>query len=334
MVDQREILRRAGHALSAGGIANPQIRLKLAHLRLIAAIDDKQSISEAAQALNMSQPAASRMIAEMESLLRAKLFQRLSRGVRLTPLGQSLAGHAHTVLLQLMRAEQEFDDLRAGRQGVVAVGAVTAPACDLVAPAINDIRARAPGIEITMQVDNSVALARELVASRLDFILARVPDDMDARMFHCVTLGIEEASIIVRRGHPLLAQAPVGIAALGEWEWIMQPRDAMIRRAVDDLFLFANLQPPRCLINTTSIILTLMMVAHSDALAPIATGAARFIVEEATPGALTELPINFAIKVRPYSLITLRDRPLSQSATIVYEMIRTLARPMALEAAM
>ena len=304
------------------GLAVAQSRLKLAHLRLIATIDDKQSVSAAAQSLNLSQPAASRMIADLEVLLGTKLFQRLSRGVRLTPLGQALAGHAHSVLLQLARAEQEFDDLRTGRQGTVALGAVTAPAFELVAETVNDIRDRSPGIEINLQVDNSNALARELLAARLDFIIARVPDELDPRQFDALTIGVEEATVVVRQGHPLLAQAPVGLAMLGGCEWIMQPRHAMIRRAVDDLFLQANLQPPRCLINTTSIMLTLMMVARSDALAPIATGAARFVTDEATRGALTFLPLDFAIKVRPYSLIRLRDRPLSPAAKIVFELLR------------
>ena len=68
------------------GGAPRQSRLKLPHLRLIAAIEETGMISAAAQALNMSQPAASRMIGEMETLLEAQLCERLSRGVRLTRL--------------------------------------------------------------------------------------------------------------------------------------------------------------------------------------------------------------------------------------------------------
>src|SRR6202041_3790424 len=90
----------------------PQSRLKLPHLRLIAAIEETGMISAAAQALNMSQPAASRMVGEMESLLDAQLCERLSRGVRLTPLGQSLARHGGRVLLHCSQAEQEISDMR------------------------------------------------------------------------------------------------------------------------------------------------------------------------------------------------------------------------------
>src|SRR5271163_3153307 len=172
-------------------------------------------VSAAAQALNMSQPAASRMIGEMEALLGAKLCERLSRGVRLTPLGQALARQARSVLLQLVQAEQEFADLRAGRRGVVSLGAVTAPAIDLAAPAMMQIRALAPAIELNLKIDNSNVLARDLLAARLDFIIARVPDDLDAKLFDCMVLGVEEARLLVRRGHPLLGGGAVEIGALG-----------------------------------------------------------------------------------------------------------------------
>ena len=101
----------------------------------------------------------------MESLLDAQLCERLSRGVRLTPLGQSLARHARSVLLQLLQAEQEIIDMRTGRSGSVALGAVTAPAIDLAAPAISKIRSIFPRIELNIKIDTSNAAGAR--ASRL-----------------------------------------------------------------------------------------------------------------------------------------------------------------------
>ena len=110
----------------------PQSRLKLPQLRLIAALEDTGSLSAAAEALNLSQPAASRMMAELEASFAAPLAERLARGVRLTPLGLALARHARSVLLQLAEAERELGDLKAGRRGAVAIGAVSGPAFALM----------------------------------------------------------------------------------------------------------------------------------------------------------------------------------------------------------
>ena len=302
--------------------APPQTRLKLSHLRLIAALDETGLASGAAQALNMSQPAASRMIGEMEALLETPLCERLARGVRLTPLGQSLARRARSVLLQLSEAEREFAELRAGRRGSVAFGAVSAPAFDLAAPALTEIREMAPQIEIEVAIESSITLARDLIAARHDFIIARVPDDLEARLFETLTIGLERASLIVRRDHPLLARAPLSVQALSEYPWVTQPRGTPLRRTIDNLFLAANVTPPERYLNTTSLTLSMMLVARSDAIAAISVEAARFACEGVAPGALTLLPTTFPIVVQPYSLITMRNRPLSPAAQMVYEIIR------------
>jgi DNA-binding transcriptional LysR family regulator len=305
--------------------APPQSRLKLPHLRLIAAIEDTGMVSAAAHALNMSQPAASRMIGEMETLMEARLCERLSRGVRLTPLGQALARQARSVLLQLAQAEQEFDDLRAGRRGVVSLGAVTAPAFDLAAPAMTQVRALAPGIELNIKIDSSNVLARDLLAARLDFIIARVPEDLDAELFDSLVLGVEEARLVVRRGHPLLGRGPTPIEALNTCEWVMQPRGTPLRRTIDNLFLVNNVSPPERFLNTTSLTLAMMIAARSDAIAPLSVEAAKFACDGIAPGALAILPTQFAIIVQPYSLIALRGRPLSPAAQAVYGVIREQA---------
>ena len=303
----------------------PQTRLKLPHLRLIAALDETGVVSAAAQALNMSQPAASRMIGEMEALLEAPLCERLARGVRLTPLGQSLARRARSVLQQLAEAEREFAEVKAGRRGAVTFGAVSSPAFDLAAPALASIRASAPQIEIEVAIDSSIALARDLIAARHDFIIGRVPDDLDARLFETLTIGVERANLIVRRDHPLTNLAPLTIEALGEFPWVTQPRGTPLRRTIDNLFLSANVAPPERYINTTSMTLTMMLVARSDAIAALSVEAARFACDGVSPGALTLLPTPFPIVVQPYSLITMRNRLLSPAAQTVYEVIRAQA---------
>ena len=87
-----------------------------------------------------------------------------------------------------------------GKGGTVFLGAVTAPAIELAVPAIRRIRKNFPRIEISMQVETSAVLARELLASRHDFIIARIPDDLNPRLFDARVIGIEKACLIVRRG--------------------------------------------------------------------------------------------------------------------------------------
>jgi DNA-binding transcriptional LysR family regulator len=304
----------------------PTGRLKMSHLRMIVALEEHEMVSAAAATMNISQPAASRMIGEMESLLNAQLCERLSRGVRLTPLGLSLARHARSVLLQLLQAEQEIIDMRTGRSGSVALGAVTAPAIDLAAPAIGKIRSIFPRIELNMKIDTSNALARELLASRLDFIIARVPDELDPALFDCLTIGVEEACLIVRAGHPLLAYSPVQLSQLNVYDWVMQTRGTPLRRTVENMFLAKNLSVPDRLSNTSSLTLTIILVAKSDAIAPISVEAAKFFsTQRGAAGAIEILPTDFQIVVQPYSLIKVRNRAMSPAAQSVYDFVRNEA---------
>ncbi|HXT06320.1 MAG TPA: LysR substrate-binding domain-containing protein [Roseiarcus sp.] len=303
----------------------PQSRLKLAQLRLVAAIEDCGSVSAAAQALNMSQPAASRLVAEVEAAFGASLCERLARGVRLTPVGAALARHARSVLLQLAEAERELGDLKEGRRGAVFVGAVSGPAFDVMPAAVLEVRARAPEIELSVKIDSSNVLARDLLAGRLDLMLARVPDDLDADEFDAYALGIEEARLIVRRDHALLARGVAKLADVAAFEWVMQPRGTPLRRAIEGLFLAANLAPPRRLLATTSLTMTMMTVARADAIAAVSHEVARFVCEAAAPGALAVLPTAFSLVVQPFSLVSARSRPLSPAARTVYETVLRLA---------
>jgi DNA-binding transcriptional LysR family regulator len=289
-------------------------------MRMIVALDDHGQISAAAQVMNISQPAASRMIAEMEDILAIPLCERLPRGVRLTPSGSALARRARAILLEMREAGREINDLRAGKGGTVFLGSVTAPAIELAVPAIRDIRERYPQIEINIQVETSAVLARELIAQRHDFIIGRVPDDLNPRLFASRVIGNEKACLIVRREHPLLTGENVEMARLGGYDWVLQPSGSLLRRTMEGLFLTRNIQPPERILNTSSLLLTLVMVAQSDAIAPVSVQVAKFIKDD-LGGSIEILPIEFGIEVQPFSLITLRDRRLSPPARMLHDHI-------------
>lgn len=296
--------------------------LKVSHMRMIVALEDTGQISAAAQMLNISQPGASRMIADMESILGVPLCRRLPRGVELTPFGAALARRGRTMLLELREVDREINDLKTGKGGVVFLGAVTAPAISLAVPAIKRIRRDYPRIEISMQVDTSGVLARELLASRHDFIIARIPDDLNPRLFDARVIGIEKACLIVRRGHPLADGRVVRPEELTDFDWVFQPGGSLLRRTIETTFISQNVPLPDRILNTTSLLLTMVMVSQTDAIAPVALDMAKFInADDGLAGAIEILPTAFDIDVQPYSIITARNRALSPAARFLYDHI-------------
>ncbi len=322
MRNPANLVKDAGRFLSAGDKLS-RSGLSLRHMRMIVALDDHGRVSAAAQVMNISQPAASRIIAEMESALEVKLAERLPRGIQLTPYGKALAKRARSILLEMREADREISELKAGKGGSVFLGAVTAPAIELAVPAIREIRRLYPRIEITMQVETSNVLARELIASRHDFIIARIPDDLNPRLFEARVIGIEKACLIVRRDHPLTAEGgTVGLDRTAAYDWVFQSGGSPLRQAIEANFLNRNTPLPERILNTSSLLLTLVMVAQSDAIAPVSVQVARFIQgAEGLCGAIDVVATEFDIEVRPYSLITVRNRVLSPAARMLYDLI-------------
>ncbi|MBY3053806.1 LysR family transcriptional regulator [Rhizobium laguerreae] len=304
--------------------------LKLNHLRMIVAIEDSGQISAAADVLNISQPAASRMLSEMESITKTSLYERVARGVVLTTFGAALARRARKILLELREASREIGELKSGKGGSVFIGAVTAPAMSLVVPAINRVRKAYPGIEINIQVETSNVLARELLAARHDFIIGRIPDDLNPRLFEVTEIGIERACLIVRSSHPLMKQKTSSLADVKDYDWVFQPPGTLLRRTIEDVFLSRGVALPENIVNTSSLLLTCAIICETDAIAPVAVDVAQFLASQGSNASdVRMLPIDFDINVKPYSMITARERALPPSARLLYDIILEESRKQA-----
>ncbi|MBL0374636.1 LysR family transcriptional regulator [Rhizobium sp. KVB221] len=296
--------------------------LKLNHLRLISAIAEHGQVSAAADALNISQPAASRMLHEAESILKAPLCERAAKGVIMTRFGEALARRARSILLEIREANREITELRTGYGGSVSMGSVTAPAIGLAVPAIRKVRTIYPAISINCQVETSNVLARDLIAARYDFVIGRIPDDLNPGLFRAIPLGVEKACLIVRSGHPALRRPVSTLEELSTYDWVFQPANTLLRREMELMFLQKDIPLPANVVSTSSVLLTMALVCESDAIAPIAEDVARFIAsQQSRMGEIAILSTDFEIVLQPYSLITAQGRALPPSAKLLHDLI-------------
>jgi DNA-binding transcriptional LysR family regulator len=230
-------------------------------------------------------------------------------------------------MLELREASREIAELRSGKGGSVFIGAVTAPAMSLVVPAIKQIRTALPGIEVNIQVETSNVLARELLAARHDFVISRIPDDLNPRLFEVQEIGVERACLIVRSGHPLLQKGVATMVDLTDYDWVFQPPGTLLRRTIEDMFLSRGVAVPENIVNTSSLLLTCAIICQTDAIAPIAIDVAHFLAAQRSRASdVRVLPIDFEINVRPYSLITARERALPPSARLLYDLVLAESR--------
>jgi DNA-binding transcriptional LysR family regulator len=207
--------RMAEPADGADVVPLPGEVLNLAHLRLFLAVARVGTVSGAAERLHTSQPALSRQIAALEDACGERLFERLPRGVRLTPAGEVTLRHAERIFAladELSAALGEFKGLRVGR---LLVGASSTPAEYVLPALLVTYRERYPGIAVRLVTGNTAAIVDHIARHALDIgvIGSLPPQPMDGVRF--APLAEDELVVVAAPGHPFLVRGtPVRPRAL------------------------------------------------------------------------------------------------------------------------
>lgn len=298
-----------------------QLNLKPAQLRLIVEVAESGQLQIAAAATSMTQPAASRMLAEIERAVGAPLFLRQPKGMELTEIGAVMVRRARAMLREMRSMAAEVQALREGQGGAVRVGAVTGPAVGYLVPAIRAIKREAPDAEITVDVLPSRDLLRQLTAGEMDFALARVLPDFDSREFEIHPMRDEKVALLVRAGHPLARAPRVTFTELTDYEWIMQERGAPIREATLEAFGAVGLAEPGNIVNSPSLLLMIAYLSRSDAIAGMSEEVAQLLTQPPVSAGFAVLTMPREVRVSPYYMLNLRRRPLSPVAARLRELV-------------
>nr|WP_275288387.1 LysR family transcriptional regulator [Halomonas elongata] len=296
-----------------------KVRLKLRHLQLFLALDDHRNLHRAAASLSMSQPAASKLLGELEGRLGVRLFERHSRGVEPNWYGEVAVRHARSILSSLQQTGDELNALNAGNAGAVSVGTVMAPAVTLISRALERVHRQLPGLKISVDVDVSPALVPRLLEGELDMVISRIPAGFDPGHFVFEEIGEEAISVVCRREHPLANVASPSLADMKAYPWSLQPPGALMRQRVDHLLMYHDLSPPTHIINTSDVLVSLALVANSDTLTVTSREVAELLCD---PQRFRVLPTEEALSVQPYGLITLRQQRLSPGAAALTTLLR------------
>lgn len=283
-------------------------RLKPNQLRLIRAIEDSGKLQLAAEAVGISQPAASRMLSEIEIDVGAPLFERLPRGMAATEIGAAFVRHARVILSELDTLANEVTQLRGGRAGAVRIGAVTGPAVGALVPALTALREDVPHIEPTIEVAPSVTLIRGLEEGHFDFVLARLGSAQQVRAFMAHPGRIEDVCLVARASHPLAGQS-ISLADTLPFEFVIQEPGSPIRSALEQCFLEHRIQTPGRVTNSSSLLIALSILSGSDAISPQTREVAQMLTR--TSSNLTILETRESIVVSPFLVLQSRHRQLS-----------------------
>jgi DNA-binding transcriptional LysR family regulator len=298
-------------------------RLKTRQLLLVVALADEGNVHRAAVALNMTQPAASKLLRELEEMLDAVLFERLPRGMRPTLYGEALIRHARVVLGSLDQAQEELSALRAGRLGHVAVGAITSPGVRLLPDAVAAVKRMHAKIRISVEIDTSNVLLERLAQDKLDVVIGRLSAEHDKLQLRYEPLAGEPVRAMVRRGHPLLGAAPLGLSDVQRCAWIVPPPGSVLRHRFELMFQRESLAPPSNVVESSALLFITRTIEKTDMIALLAEDVAHYY---ANHGMAEILPLPMECSMDDFGLITHADKLLSPAAVLMIDALRDASR--------
>ena len=278
--------------------------MTLRHLTIFSEVCHQLSITKAADRLNMSQPAVSTAIRELESYYQTRLFERMNRRLYLTQAGEYLLHHADAVLAELDETKKHLADAASAAQ--IRIGSNVSFGQSYLADIITSFRQKYPDIPVLVTIQNSGSVEELLLRNQLDFAIA---DDLsDSESFHRRLLLSED---VVAACSPDCAFLPdiIPPESLSRVPLLLREKGRGSRTVTDQLLRAYGVNATIAAESiSTQILIEFALRGHGLLLLPRAVLAPYF-----SAGALVPVAIAGVSLSRSYYLVYHRSKFLTQS---------------------
>lgn len=307
----------------ATGVARLVNRLRLKHLELLALLGDTPVLHVAAKQLNVSQPATTKMLADLEATFGFALFERHARGLRATPLGQQVVDYARAVRRMTTAFVEDLDNRRRGGGGRLVVGAIMGSAPDVLAQAVAQLKARRPLLHLRIVGETSDQIVALLEQGEIELAVGRPARAEDLQHFSFTPLANEQMVLAVRRGHPLLRQQGLDLPTLVPWPWVLQPPSSPSRQLFETELALAGVSSPANVVECSSVFAVLQLIQGTDSVAAVSESVVR---DHVRAGLIAVLPLRFGQVLRSFGILSRRGEVLSEAAQDFAGCLREVAR--------
>lgn len=211
------------------------------HLTTFLAIFDHGSVTRAAQALYLAQPALSQSLRALEAELGVALFVRTPKGMTPTPAGHALVGPARQVLTTATEIDRTMEGLRDLGRGRLTLVCPTALAANPTAELVARFRRAHPGIVVDVREPHAgETVATTLLLGHADLGVDLLPQE-EPRLAH-LTLGTREAVLALAPELPI-PSGDVGPDDLADLPLVCGPASSTLRTDLESWFAAAGLEP-------------------------------------------------------------------------------------------
>jgi DNA-binding transcriptional LysR family regulator len=300
-------------------------RLKLRDLDILMAVIETGSMGKAANRLNISQPAVSKAVVELEDALGVQLVDRSRRGVVPTAYGLALSKRSVAIFNDLRQGVQDIDFLTDPTKGEIRVGTTDPLMVAIVAPAIDRLSRKYPRMFFDVVTGDTASLYRDVAARNIEVatcrMIGRLPDELEAEvLFH------DSFAVVTSARNPLTRRRKLTLAELTNEPWTLYPYDSFFGSIIAEAFRAIGHDPPRPTVTSLSNNVQDELLATGRFL----TVLPGFMLKVPSPNLpLKALPVALPNARMPIGIITLKNRTLTPLAQLFIANVRALAKSLA-----
>lgn len=305
-------------------------KLKLAQLMVFESVLETGSFIRAANALGLTQPAVTKTISELESVLGGAVFERSNRGVRPTEFGKMIATRVKSLIAEMRYMTDEINAFRTGEAGHVIIGTLIAGSAKLLPRAVVQLRKSVPGVTVTIREGTTTHLFPALATGDIDIVVGRIPreefDSVNSVPLTHEPLFCERYCAVVGHQSRLASANTLTMGDLTTEDWIFPLLESPAYSVAENLFRSAGVPVPKRHTFSLSILSNIGMLLESDMIALMPRAAARQFVGD---GLLRILPLPQEAEFGEVGYSIRTDREPSPSCRNFIASLREVAQDLA-----
>jgi DNA-binding transcriptional LysR family regulator len=293
-------------------------RLKLRDIDILMAVIDSRSMGKAAKRLNISQPAISKAIAELEDALGVQLVDRSRRGIQPTPYGLALQKRGVWIFNDLRQGVQDIDFLNDPTRGEIRIGATQPVVTAIAAPVIDSLSRKYPQMNFHIVAGDASTLYSDVANRSIEVaicrMIGRLPDEVEAEV-----LFRDSVAIMTAASNPLTRRRNLSLSDLLQEPWLLFPYESFFGSMIAEIFRKNGVDPPRLTVSTLSVHAQNEFLATGRFLTVLPS----FVLK--IPGRhppLKAVPVALPNPTAPIGLITPRNRTITPVVQMFIESVR------------
>ena len=293
--------------------------MDVAELQVFLTVAAERSFSRAAERLHRTQPAVSQAVRRLEEGIGERLFDRSSKGGRLTEAGELLLGYAQRLVQLKAEAEGAVRELQELRRGRVLIGA-NEGAVHVLLPIVERFRTEHPEARVEVRRSSARQIPSEVLGRGLDFGVLTFP--ARERGLRSLPLGDDELAMLIHPGHPLARRSSVTMEEVGRQTVIAHNEASPARERVLRLY-----EQRHTAINIQIALPSLDGIKRAVEMGlGVALLPKRCALAEIARGQLAAVRVSQLRLPRQVRLVYRRTGEMSQAAAAFVDAARTVAR--------